>query len=1479
MALGVARQMDRCRTVGNSVVPICVGVAWRVLTGLRHAVNPRDTPAPPPSRSKHRLDPNRRVPLMTPDPRVRPNWDGGGGNEAPWKPWSVPWPTFFAPVQNESPSTDPRTDPQTGSKRKRQEGGDGGQTESETAATPDDRGDVPSPPVLDKLEPWGETEEAKARRLEARRGGGTQRRSTSSSPAESRQKSKARSAAKQTRTTLDALVASPDVRNGASALLRQLWESTLRNNAEYRRVAETLRSPAAKRRAAAGGDLEPVRWTAEPPPRLFPSPAEVRDGRVAAEERGRTGLVVGVNAREDQDPADAETNAVKSEPGYVRGPMGLDADGVEWPRRHPISHPDPSVVAGMSHRDDTHDDTHRHILDAGTSVETRRPSAEASRFVFAVCAVSELTNEESESIRSQITDPIELEALSQIVNPPSEVHDDPIDTADDGTPRIRARASASAEPFKVACLRGLEDGGLLAAAFIRPASGEGILGRYVEMPFLVTLPHARGRGLWRELTRLFIGWATRHGDWRATGLIVKVARPRKGARKGERHWQEAMWRDGFGACRLDGGWGGGGGGRRATNAGGRIETILRRLGSNAGAGESLTSSAGESSSAAAALHPTPGRDLLLLRMLPPPDEGSDGAPSPLYVPPAVGASSLARAAALDESRAKMLASSSVPEEERGHGQLLCREHAMFLDFVTRVIGGHADRGVSLSLFGYYEPKPERGTQPQGVPAALRLRVEHLDRELLLSGGGPGTFLACAHACLLRETLSNLLPGAVVDWGAWSDVVSQGNFPAAVKDFLARRERLAAAAEATAGSHDSPIDGNDVPNSNPPPAVLSPGTASEAYAAMNVRDRCETLLSLLRIAVKLDVGGVRSAAAAVDRAARVRPSPDSYAFASTQRHAAHEVNRRPLAHTIVCRERAADGTTWTYRVIPASLDTGRSFAFVLVATAPVESSNSNSNSGGSERGGRRAGVHGLGLLGLDLDVSSNVRWRRVAAAYGAEDVRLLARSLRKIADASNPADAEPVAELISPVTGRPRPSPPSLPPRGRVACMGPGDHAACIATAELLHTYAAYEETRGTEHAVKLSNEDLAVLVGESPFSSAFVSASLALGAAPSVAPNENITTPGLAKRTDGSNDTSARWLEPNEVPLGTAPERPAVGREHVAERVFVRVRRPYGAGGDCDWFPPLGLMEPHVDATYTREIGAIRLLGLTHSADTMDANAEENGEGSSRPECPVSGAEFVHLASGGSVTVAQRHWMRHVDVVHSPVTVTNEGPDAAASYSTTTPLEDWLASRGEALGGDDASGLRVLVSWPADGACYPATVEKFRNVGGNVGHHGAHAVRYDDGHRETVHLALQTFCPLEPVGTAEHRPETADENAEDEAGPNHSRGEHRHRHHARLFDRVCWFAPRGDQTVAGWRKERRRRVQMRPRGLDVEARNVPAAAEDAGPGVPNVDEDPGPEEEDEGIIESGGVGTRGRKRRRMDDGNEDDAEDGNEPPD
>ena len=120
--------------------------------------------------------------------------------------------------------------------------------------------------------------------------------------------------------------------------------------------------------------------------------------------------------------------------------------------------------------------------------------------------------------------------------------------------------------FEVACLRGLDDARLLAAALIRPAPGEGILGRYVEMPFIVTLPHARGRGLWRELTRELIAWTVRRAAWRATALIVKVKRGGGGGgggvkrkrdkERGDRHWQETMWRDGAGAVRVDGGGGG-----------------------------------------------------------------------------------------------------------------------------------------------------------------------------------------------------------------------------------------------------------------------------------------------------------------------------------------------------------------------------------------------------------------------------------------------------------------------------------------------------------------------------------------------------------------------------------------------------------------------------------------------------------------------------------------------------------------------------------------------------------------------------------------------------------------------------------------------------------------------------------------------------------------------------------------------------------
>ena len=150
--------------------------------------------------------------------------------------------------------------------------------------------------------------------------------------------------------------------------------------------------------------------------------------------------------------------------------------------------------------------------------------------------------------------------------------------------------------------------------------------------------------------------------------------------------------------------------------------------------------------------------------------------------------------------------------------------------------------------------------------------------------------------------------------------------------------------------------------------------------MNVRDRCARLLSLLRVAVELDVGGVRSAAAAVARTSgrggkRLREAkvPTRYPYASRQ-----ETGARPLALTPVCHERRVDGTVWTYRVVPASLDTGRSFAFFLAAV-PAD--------GASEP------------LGLEDD--GDARWRRVAAAYGPDGARALARILRAIAAASTP----------------------------------------------------------------------------------------------------------------------------------------------------------------------------------------------------------------------------------------------------------------------------------------------------------------------------------------------------------------------------------------------------------------------------------------------------------------------------------------------
>ena len=204
---------------------------------------------------------------------------------------------------------------------------------------------------------------------------------------------------------------------------------------------------------------------------------------------------------------------------------------------------------------------------------------------------------------------------------------------------------------------------------------------------------------------------------------------------------------------------------------------------------------------------------------------------------------------LDEMRERLLAEGGPGSPAHG---LDSREHASFLDFVTRVV--NARRGVSLSLFGYYEPTAGGSGQPQGVPAALMLRVEDLDRELLGSGGGAGTFLACAHASLLRETMSKLLPGCVVDWGAWSDVVSQANFPAAVEEFLARRRRIAAARDGTwsqpRGADQPPARAATAPVPAPAPAPAPPQPRPRPWSQPRPRPRL--LLLLLRL-LRLPVG--------------------------------------------------------------------------------------------------------------------------------------------------------------------------------------------------------------------------------------------------------------------------------------------------------------------------------------------------------------------------------------------------------------------------------------------------------------------------------------------------------------------------------------------------------------------------------------------------------------------------------------------------
>ena len=333
VALGVARQMDRCRTVGNSVVPTCVGVAWRVLTGLRHAVNPRTDPAPRPARSKHRLDPTRRVPVPIPDPRVRTEWGGdgmgrdgeGGGDERSgrWKPWSVPWPTFFAPIDS---------NPLEGRKNKRKSGGPG-PTDESAPETEDARGGSPSTSAREKLEPWGDAEEARgasrrAKFTRERSGSPGMRRPsvqglTRSKSSQNREGAVA--ARDSRRDRINALTASPDVRNGASALLRQLWESMLSARAEYGRVAEALRSHTRRN----PGESARVDWISPSPlPRLFRSPAEVRERRETTHQSARVGGGR-VHAESDRKIGTREPKL------RAKTPFGVSVDGIDWPQPPP----------------------------------------------------------------------------------------------------------------------------------------------------------------------------------------------------------------------------------------------------------------------------------------------------------------------------------------------------------------------------------------------------------------------------------------------------------------------------------------------------------------------------------------------------------------------------------------------------------------------------------------------------------------------------------------------------------------------------------------------------------------------------------------------------------------------------------------------------------------------------------------------------------------------------------------------------------------------------------------------------------------------------------------------------------------------------------------------------------------------------------------------------------------------------------------
>ena len=186
-----------------------------------------------------------------------------------------------------------------------------------------------------------------------------------------------------------------------------------------------------------------------------------------------------------------------------------------------------------------------------------------------------------------------------------------------------------------------------------------------------------------------------------------------------------------------------------------------------------------------------------------PDEGSDAAPPPL-APSRRRAGAVFRGSGRD-ARKTPRAGDRV---RRGWARLAG----------TRVFSGLChSRGqrpprVFLSLFGYYEPTAAAGPAGPGRPRGAQAEVRDLDNELVGSGGGAGTFLACAHAA--QETITEAPARLRRGLGGVVGRREPGELPAAVEEFLARTQ----ARRRSERSGGRPRGGVDRP---PPPAAPGP----------------------------------------------------------------------------------------------------------------------------------------------------------------------------------------------------------------------------------------------------------------------------------------------------------------------------------------------------------------------------------------------------------------------------------------------------------------------------------------------------------------------------------------------------------------------------------------------------------------------------------------------------------------------------------